>query len=74
MNLETWSATVEVKLREIVSEEILLVNILHISALKYLHYDVLVQFQFATSKANLDISYNKLGIQIVSRVAERLKT
>ena len=34
---------------------------------------VLVQAQFATSKTKLDIWHNKLGIQVLSRVAEQLK-
>ena len=34
---------------------------------------VLVQDRLATSKAILDIWYNKLGIRVLSRVAEQLK-
>ena len=37
-------------------------------------YSVLVQGRFATSKAKLDILYNKLGIQVALQVAERLMT
>ena len=32
--------------------------------------NVLLQIQFATSKAKLDIQYNKLDIQVASRVGE----
>ena len=35
--------------------------------------DVLVQVLFATSKTKPDIWHNKLGIQVLSRVAEQLK-
>ena len=37
-------------------------------------YDVLVQARFATGKTKLYIYYNKLGIRVVLRVAERLNT
>ena len=37
-------------------------------------YSVLVQVRCATSKAKLDLYYNKLGIRVTSRAAERLKT
>ena len=37
-------------------------------------YNDLVQAPFATSKTKLDISYNKFGIPVASRVAEQLKT
>ena len=37
-------------------------------------YNVVVQVRFATSNTKLDIQYNKLGIRVASRVAERLKT
>ena len=37
-------------------------------------YNVLVQIPVATSKAKLDMQYNKLGVQVAPRVAERLKT
>ena len=35
---------------------------------------VFVQVQLATSKLNLDILYNKLSIQVASRVATQLKS
>ena len=37
-------------------------------------YNVLVKVSFTLSKTKLDIQYNKPGIRIVLRVAERLKT
>ena len=38
------------------------------------HYNVALWVRFATSKTRFDIKYNKLGIRVASRVAERLKT
>ena len=35
-------------------------------------YNVLVKVRFATSKTKHDIYYNKPGIRVASRVAERL--
>ena len=37
-------------------------------------YSFLAQVRFTTSKAKLDIRYNKLVIRVASRVTERLKT
>ena len=37
-------------------------------------YNILVQVRFFKSKKKLDIQYSKLGIRVVSRVAEQLKT
>ena len=37
-------------------------------------YNVLIQTRLTTSKTKRDIQYSKLGIQVASRVAERLKT
>ena len=36
-------------------------------------YNFLLHIQFATSKTKLDIYYNKLGVKVAERVAERLK-
>ena len=36
--------------------------------------NILVQIRFTTSKTKVDVQYSKLGIQVTSRVAERLKT
>ena len=37
-------------------------------------YNTLVRVRFTTSKTKLNIQYSKLGVQVASRVAERLKT
>ena len=37
-------------------------------------YNVLVQIRLTTSKTRIDIQYSKLGIQVASPVAERLRT
>ena len=37
-------------------------------------YNVLIQIRLTTSKTKRDIWYSKLGIRVVSRVAERRKT
>ena len=37
-------------------------------------YNVLVLFRLTTSKTKIDIQYSKLGIQVASPVAERLRT
>ena len=57
-----WKCTEQKKISENLGD-----NILEL-------YHVLVQIQVATSKANLDIYYNKLGIRVPSRVAKRRKT
>ena len=37
-------------------------------------YNVLVQIRLIASKTKCDIYYSKLGVRVVSKVAERLKT
>ena len=37
-------------------------------------YNILIKFQFSTSKTKLDIPDSKLGTWVASQVAERLKT
>ena len=37
-------------------------------------YKVLVQIRSIASKTKCDIYYSKLGVRVVSKVAERLKT
>ena len=37
-------------------------------------YNVLVQIRLIASKTKCDIYYSKLGVRVVSKVAERFKT